>query len=226
MHLLHDKDDALEAHQGIVPLDTTESGIAPVFSHAVLHNPVARNAIGFDPPGPTFRLSFGVFTCWFYGPNGECPDTDAYSWSPDMTRVVADRSGWYGGDHGPDAKVDLRLFNVATGQPTTLLTSAPVLENPQWSPSGSLIAFESHFGNADAIEVIRPDGTGRRAVATAPQWNTYLQRAEWSPDSAYLAYTYKSGTGARDIYRVTVSGTGSTNLTKDIDNVNLAVGWR
>ncbi|HSR53483.1 MAG TPA: hypothetical protein VLV83_21880 [Acidobacteriota bacterium] len=55
----------------------------------------------------------------------------------------------------------------------------------RFSPDGSLIAFYSDDGDTSRIEVIRPDGSGRRVIVGEGK-NWY---PTWSPDGRWLLFT-------------------------------------
>jgi Tol biopolymer transport system component len=56
---------------------------------------------------------------------------------------------------------------------------------PAWSPDGGTIAFTRKLGASSQIEVIKPDGTGERMVASsAVSW----PGPAWSPDGDGIAY--------------------------------------
>lgn len=53
--------------------------------------------------------------------------------------------------------------------------------NPQWSPDGQWIAYQSVPSPGASLSVVRPDGTAAHAVAEN------VSEFTWSPDSRYLA---------------------------------------
>lgn len=100
---------------------------------------------------------------------------------------------------------------------------------PSWSPDGEFIAF---IGQTDEVnwemdlEMIRPDGSGRTALASIPcDWSALSDtclpaQVHWSPDgtlfvfAAYpsrpVEFTPESGA---DIYTLAADGTGLSNIT-------------
>lgn len=65
--------------------------------------------------------------------------------------------------------------------------------NPDWSPDGKRIVFNSSYEGQRQAEIytVRPDGSGRRRVHREPK-NTYSFDAVWSPDGARIAFVHVS----------------------------------
>jgi TolB protein len=72
---------------------------------------------------------------------------------------------------------------------------------PAWSPDGRWLAFSQ-----TAIYVIRPDGSGRRAVTGR---STNLHSPTWSPDGTKIAYARLSD----DVHVIRVGGGGWRRLS-------------
>jgi len=117
--------------------------------------------------------------------SGDMFDNEA-AWSPDGDEIVFRRAD-------PAGPRDLHIMAADGSDVRRVPVSFVWPGHPDWSPDGSLIAF-SH---TDGIAVVRPDGTGERAVATrtsGPQEiNNYtLLRPDWSPEGTRL--TFQRGT--------------------------------
>jgi TolB protein len=131
------------------------------------------------------------------------------SWSPDSRRVALEGGiDPYGDAHG------ILVMN-ADGTNARWIASAGA--HPAWSPNGRLIAYDA----PRAIEVVRPNGTGRRrlAMGASPIWApggnrlAYLcGRRTGAPQISALCLIGADGRGRRVIARgVLVSGTTSDN---------------
>lgn len=77
-----------------------------------------------------------------------------------------------------------RSIDLETGQTTTI---ARDISNPDVSPDGTQIAFDSYFRPQGQIwlSLLNIDGTGRRKIL---QTSSQGSQVKWSPDSAQIAY--------------------------------------
>jgi hypothetical protein len=91
--------------------------------------------------------------------------------SPDGTRVVLKDGPYEGTYAGP-----LTVVDVATRKRTPLGVQGAF---PVWSPAGDLIAYSVN----DQVFVVKPDGTGARAVTPGAR---YAPVVSWSPDGKWL----------------------------------------
>ncbi len=113
---------------------------------------------------------------------GDCFDT-IQNWpspSPDGTRVAFENAtSFYDG-------YTLRVLDAATRAVTPLGVTG---RRPRWSPKGDLIAY----WHANQIWVVKPDGTGPRAVS--PAGMRYVPGVSWSPDGRYLLARFEPSAG-------------------------------
>jgi Tol biopolymer transport system component len=116
---------------------------------------------------------------------------EPFGWSPDSRRlvftivIVTDKIG----------TIDVM---DADGSHMGQLILGPAAEamdrfHPAWSPSGEWISFFSTEANGYVgLNVIHPDGTGERRLATSPI-NPDIVDATWSPDPATNRVVYVTG---------------------------------
>lgn len=166
---------------------------------------------------PTFLVSIGVTGNLEY-PNAR----NRVSFSPDMTTLVSDR-------RLDGQRNQLVRVTVPGGVVTNLVTDAGghELSAPQWSPSGTKIAFDVGNTASDArtyIDTVSSTGTGRISLISSSTANLF--KPYWSPDSNFVAYNKLILRDSHfDIFRVTSTATGNVNLTADVRSATL-LGWR
>jgi dipeptidyl aminopeptidase/acylaminoacyl peptidase len=80
----------------------------------------------------------------------------------------------------------LEIVSSSGGSPTALTRASSELSDPQWSPSGTLIAYIDRGSNKrDQIFVIHVTGGTPRQITDAPNG---IEQYTWSPDSSRFAY--------------------------------------
>lgn len=117
--------------------------------------------------------------------------------SPDGARFafVSERGG---GKALYMARVDgapIRCADGSEAKACRLTTGPGDAEGPAWSPSGDWIAYARIVGEDAAIHLVRPDGSGARAL-TAPGRNVLDLHPTWSPDARRLAFYRIAGSGS------------------------------
>jgi hypothetical protein len=156
----------------------------------------------------------------------------AFDWSPSGDEAVYMLVD-YLEDSGPVYSLEVVRF-FADGTTATRALVSEFSVNPEWSPDGSRIAFQ---GTSDAIWTIRPDGTDALKVSNnGPQSLTPHRDPHWSPDSQYLIFTQSTRnrlqkgdlfiTYSKDIVRISATGGGQTELTRDTDEKCYGIAWR
>jgi TolB protein len=132
-------------------------------------------------------------------------------WSADGRRLVF----WRERERSGGIQTAVFVVNV-DGTGLRQLTPWSLLAgDPDWSPDGSLIVFNTRplvdFPDAGQSELytIRPDGTGlRRLTAYGPNGPRATQ-PRWTPDGTAILYTRTTQTGfPRHIYAINADGTG------------------
>ena len=97
-------------------------------------------------------------------------------WSPDGRHIALTAIG-------ADRRPHLFLVDAA-GRARQIPVAGLVAElRPAWSPDGKLLAFADYDGH---VNVIGPDGSGQRTVATLPDADIF--ELVWSPDGRWIAF--------------------------------------
>jgi Tol biopolymer transport system component len=137
-------------------------------------------------------------------------------WSPDGTRLAFSRTTPTGG---------LAIFTVRLdGTHLRRITpwSLRAGQQPDWSPDGQWILFESHQGDQDVVDnvfLVHPDGTGLHRITTSPlhihQWGS----SSFSPDGKMITVAHSPGVGAAgnaDVWVMNLDGSGLRNVTRSV----------
>jgi Tol biopolymer transport system component len=142
-------------------------------------------------------------------------DYNSPQFSPDGSRLVYVRA------NSPLSKPALkRALFVASGDGSHSRRITPWSlnggDNPDWAPNGKLIVFRSHEENEGGaqsqIYVVRPDGTGLRAI-TRFQPGTQVLSYSFSPDGKWITFA-KTGTGGLpELFVMRVNGKNIRSVT-------------
>jgi Tol biopolymer transport system component len=178
---------------------------------------VGDYADGGDFWGETLRLYLAAADGTHVRPlGGTGKGSHGPTWSPDnsqiafATRTVRETTISVIGTDGTGLRTIVRRTSLRI-----------MLGNPDWSPEGGWILFES-FNDLDgfnSLMAVRPDGTGLHRLARLQTWDF---RADWSPDGARIAYQApKTPPGPVDvpedskIWVMNADGSGRIRLTHD-----------
>jgi Tol biopolymer transport system component len=84
--------------------------------------------------------------------------------------------------------------------------------NPDWSPDGTLVAFEGSSGTADFIWIVGADGSQPRQVVECVDPCAWVWEPAWSPDgrSLLFARTVRTGGAATSTLELIEVETGNT----------------
>jgi TolB protein len=182
--------------------------------------------IAFTVGSPDYDAStYRIYTAAFDGTDVRPLTTTAYgafdpTWSPDGKRIAFTMEK---GVTRAIAVID------ADGAHLRKLTSSPMIElilgQPDWSPKGDWIAFDSQPRDASGafflsgvttLLEIHPDGTGRHQIA-AVDTSDACACADWSPDGTKIAF--QAGLNPRDnkpeIYVMNANGSGRRQITRN-----------
>jgi TolB protein len=121
-------------------------------------------------------------------------DADNPDWSNDGQHIVARTTGLIVMGRG--------------GGDRRQLTSNPTDSSPDWSPTGSKIAFMRQTGDNWDIWVINSDGSGETRLTTDGSIDGL---PAWSPDGTHLAFLSNRG-GTWAIWVVRADGTNQRKL--------------
>jgi WD40-like Beta Propeller Repeat len=112
--------------------------------------------------------------------------------SPDGRHIVYRVNRYHDEDSTPPS--DVFVANIDGSKPVRLTNSGNHDTQPQWSPDGKWLAYDSDPAGTSgqfAIHVIHPDGT---ADATLLSQDTTISDLSWSPDGRSIAYASRNGT--------------------------------
>jgi Tol biopolymer transport system component len=104
----------------------------------------------------------------------------------------------------------LALSGPTAGQSPASRLSRPVeYWNPDWSPDGRTLVFESTLGGKYAIYTIRADGSGLARLTADTATNG---QPRWSPDGRRIVFS-SDRAGHGDLYLMNADGSGVARLT-------------
>ena len=135
-------------------------------------------------------------------------------WSPDGRWIVFHRTPY---QSGPFEHAWLNLVSADGTAEKVLLDTLHRDFDPTWAPDGSQIIFScDRFGRIWDLCSVKLDGTGLRSVL----YSDGAQHAEWSPDSARVAF--QSFAGGQAIWIAGVDGSNAASLTPGLVSFDFA----
>ncbi|MFN2525650.1 MAG: hypothetical protein ABR505_05220 [Actinomycetota bacterium] len=146
--------------------------------------------------------------------NSPLNDDFAPEWSPDGKRIVF--TSW---DNWPTYILyetavapggDLYIVDSDGGNLSPLVEDAGDQGLATWSPDGKWIAFSEI--TTQTIDLIRPDGSGRRSLTPRGAFGHTPYKADWSPDGKWIAFGAAGGSD-QDIWVIRSDGKQLANLT-------------
>lgn len=176
-------------------------------------------------------------------------DSHSAQWSPDGGKIAFASTRNIDGTDSAGIHNSRNVWTVnADGtdpKPVTKMTDLHAYcDDPQWSPDGSKILFDSEReldgsdtdGDSSNIWVINADGTGLKPLTTTTSIKAASFMAQWSPDGSRIVFDSirsldGSDTGntnqARNIWIMNADGTGLTPLTHatTLDENSWGVQW-
>jgi Tol biopolymer transport system component len=154
----------------------------------------------------------------------------SHAWSPDGKRIAFSVSSTFCVEPEPGDPplctyegTDLWVAQVdGTGLTRLTSTSNENEDEPNWSPDGEWIAFESaphdpDFDQPDDISIMRPDGTDRAAVTNSSEDEG---NPAWSPDGRKFVFERDAPFTDNGIWTMDADGGGQVALTPPEPRVN------
>jgi TolB protein len=142
---------------------------------------------------------------------GEQANLGTPAYSPDGSRIA------FASNHDTKNPMEWDLYVMdADGTDVVRLTATPgaTESDPDWSPDGTEIAYSTDVTlQGSTIDVMRPDGTGRRTVTSGHRDGS----PSWSPDGRRLAFTRLDERITGDIFVVDAVGGAPRRLTHGTD---------
>jgi Tol biopolymer transport system component/DNA-binding winged helix-turn-helix (wHTH) protein len=114
-------------------------------------------------------------------------------------------------------QLDSSNASVPSGR---FLTSTTIESGPQFSPDGSMIAFESTRSGASEVWMCRSDGT---SLLQLTHFNTVTGTPRWSPDGQQIAFDSRAS-GKAEIFVMDSRGGSIRKLTNEA-SANLIPSW-
>jgi Tol biopolymer transport system component len=145
-----------------------------------------------------------------------------FTWSPDGQEVVF--GGGVGGVFGVYALHVTVVNGVPTGSNARLIQSGFQWGDPQWSPSGDLIAVSGQVPGSDQSGILTfpPVGGALALVYAVPSTTRHVQWPTWSPDQTRIAFTEINNADASSTLKIIDLVTG---LVTDVTSAPVLIRW-
>jgi TolB protein len=132
-------------------------------------------------------------------------------WSPDGTRIAVNMLNIKAKPRNGSAIYVLNADGSGFHRVTPLRLNAG---NPDWSPNGKRIVFNSSYEGQAAVEIytVRPDGKGVRRVRKEPK-DSFSFQPVWSPNGKRIAFVHGTRTRLPHIWTMKPGGEGLRQVT-------------
>jgi Tol biopolymer transport system component len=143
---------------------------------------------------------------------GEGREPHDVQWSPDGQSLAVNILNIVAKPRNGSAIYTLKPDGSDLRQITPLRLNAG---NPDWSPDGKRIVFNSSYEGQGRVEIytVRPDGSGLRRVRREPRMS-YSFDPVWSPDGRRIAFVHGAGRRFPHIWTMKRNGTGLRKVTR------------
>jgi Tol biopolymer transport system component len=133
-------------------------------------------------------------------------------WSPDGTRIAVTILNTKAKPRNASAIYVLDADGSDLHRVTPIRLNAG---NPDWSPDGKRIVFNSSFEGQSAVEIytVRPDGSGLKRVRKEPK-KSFSFEPVWSPNGTRIAFAHATTTTPPHIWTMKRSGKGLKQVTR------------
>jgi TolB protein len=138
------------------------------------------------------------------------PEDRGTAWSPDADRI-AFHSTREASDELGGSDFDVYTMNPDGSDPVNVTDGSSFDAQPDWSPKGDKLVFNTDRDGPFNIYAMNPDGTGLQRLTNSPAQDS---GPVWSPDGSQVAFqSLRSGTF--EIYRMDADGSNVTQLTNN-----------
>jgi WD40 repeat protein len=127
--------------------------------------------------------------------------------SPDGTRLV------YAGEWQGRSAILVRTWESREGRAVVVLEEGQV-SYPVWSPTRSQIAFVATVDRSAQIWLVNVDGSGLRQVTPSEGGSAY--HPSFSPDGNRLVYWSAGAQSLRQVWTISLDGTGRANISNNV----------
>ena len=185
-------------HRSISP-----DGTKMVFSYAISGQDEEYRVVPISlQEGKTTGLPINPFP-----PHGKESCTIGFAWSPDGAKLAV---LW---------EDDLWIAHV-DGRPPIRLTDSPERElMPQWSPTGTRVAWIAYSQGKSALKIVSVPGEKPTTLLESPRWLRY----EWSPDGTRIAC--REFSLDESVLRIIPLSAGEPTVLVDTDSILVRYAW-
>ncbi|MFH4965020.1 hypothetical protein V8G69_08455 [Gaetbulibacter sp. M235] len=113
--------------------------------------------------------------------------------------------------HAQRTPSEIAVFNLETNELIRLTFNEFADEEPEWSPDGSLIIFDSDRAGSNDLYQMKPDGTD---ITRLTYDSAKEDHGAWSRDGSKLLFQYDAGSNT-DVWLMDKDGKNRISLTEN-----------